>query len=104
MCHHSSWWPTRATHCRNYEGAFVYAKEPKLPPAAIPAVREAAANAGLDFAKFTRIDNTCPTTSQALNDPDAGTGTSTTDWIDLVVGEGGVIDWVVPGWRGEYNK
>lgn len=88
----------------NYEGAFVYAKEPKLPPAAIPAVREAAANAGLDFSKFTRIDNTCPTTSQALNDPDAGTGTSTTDWIDLVVGEGGVIDWVVPGWRGEYNK
>ena len=88
----------------NYEGAFVYAKEPKLPPAAIPAVREAAANAGLDFAKFTRIDNTCPSTSQALNDPDAGTGTSTTDWIDLVVGEGGVIDWVVPGWRGEYSK
>mmetsp|Transcript_5202 Transcript_5202/g.14744 ORF Transcript_5202/g.14744 Transcript_5202/m.14744 type:complete len:428 (-) Transcript_5202:42-1325(-) len=88
----------------NYDGAFVYAKESKLPPAAIPAVREAAANAGLDFAKFTRIDNTCPTTSQALNNPDAGTGTSTTDWVDLVVGEGGVIDWVVPGWRGEYNK
>jgi len=88
----------------NYEGAFVFAKEPRLPAAAIPAVREAAANAGLDFAKFTRIDNTCPTTSLALNDPDAGTGTTTTDWIDLVVGEGGVIDWVVPGWRGEYNK
>ena len=88
----------------NYEGAFVYAKEPKLPPAAMPAVREAAAKAGLDFAKFTRIDNTCPTTSQALNDPDAGTGTSTTDWVDLVVGEGGVIDWVIPGWRGEYKS
>lgn len=28
----------------------------------------------------------------ALNDAEAGTGTSTADWIDLVVGEGGVID------------
>ena len=42
----------------NYEGAFVYAKEPVLPAAAIPAVKEAAAKAGLDFDKFTRIDNT----------------------------------------------
>lgn len=39
----------------------------------------------------------------ALNDAEAGTGTSTTDWVNLVVGEGGVIDWVVPGWRGEYK-
>ena len=88
----------------NYEGAFVYAKEPVLPKEAIPAVREAAAQAGLDFGKFTRIDNTCPTETKALNDPSAGTGTSTTDWLNLVVGEGGIIDWVVPGWRGEYNK
>lgn len=42
----------------NYEGAFVYAKEPVLPEAAIPAVTQAAKNAGLDFSKFTRIDNT----------------------------------------------
>lgn len=88
----------------NYEGSFVYAKEPVLPSAAVPAVKEAAAKAGLDFDKFTRIDNTCPTTSKSLNDASAGTGTSTTDWVDLVVGEGGVIDWVVPGWRGEYKK
>jgi len=40
----------------------------------------------------------------ALNDADAGTGTSTSDWIDLVIGEGGVIDWISPGWRGEYKK
>eukprot|EP00956_Cyclotella_meneghiniana_P005480 scaffold6987_cov72-Cyclotella_meneghiniana.AAC.14 len=62
----------------NYEGAFVYAKESVLPKEAVPAVKEAAAR--------------------------AGTGTSTTDWVDLVIGEGGVIDWVVPGWRGEYSK
>jgi hypothetical protein len=43
-------------------------------------------------------------TGNALNDEKAGTGTSTTDWIDLVVGEGGVIDWISPGWRGEYKK
>lgn len=88
----------------NYEGAFVYAKDPILSSAAIPAVREAAQNAGLDFDKFTRIDNTCSVTSKALNDPNAGTGTSTADWIDLVVGEGGVIDWISPGWRGEYKN
>ena len=41
---------------------------------------------------------------EALNDAEAGTGTSTTDWLDLVVGEGGVIDWITPGWRGEYKK
>eukprot|EP00569_Conticribra_weissflogii_P004645 CAMPEP_0171336746 /NCGR_PEP_ID=MMETSP0878-20121228/6229_1 /TAXON_ID=67004 /ORGANISM="Thalassiosira weissflogii, Strain CCMP1336" /LENGTH=412 /DNA_ID=CAMNT_0011838269 /DNA_START=51 /DNA_END=1289 /DNA_ORIENTATION=- len=88
----------------NYEGAFVYAKEPILPSAAVPAVKEAAAKAGLNFDQFTRIDNTCPTTTKSLNDASAGTGTSTTDWFDLVVGEGGVIDWVIPGWRGEYKK
>lgn len=88
----------------NYEGAFVYAKEPILPSAAIPAVKEAAEKAGLDFGKFTRINNICPTNTKSLNDAAAGTGTSTTDWVDLVVGEGGVIDWVVPGWRGEYSK
>jgi hypothetical protein len=42
----------------NYEGAFVYAKESVLPKEAVGAVREAAARAGLDFDKFTRIDNT----------------------------------------------
>jgi len=88
----------------NYEGAFVYAKESILPTAAVPAVKDAAAKAGLDFDKFTRIDNTCPTERASLNDDSAGTGTSTTDWVDLVIGEGGVIDWVVPGWRGEYKK
>jgi len=87
----------------NYDGAFVYAKEPVLPDAARPAVREAASKAGLDFSKFTRIDNSCPA-GNPLNDAEAGTGTSNTDWADLVVGEGGVIDWISPGWRGEYNK
>jgi len=87
----------------NYEGAFVYAKEPILPEAARAAVREAASQAGLNFDEFTRIDNTCPA-GDALNDAQAGTGTSTTDWINLVVGEGGVIDWISPGWRGEYKK
>lgn len=87
----------------NYEGAFVYAKESKLPDAAKPAVRDAAARAGLNFDDFTVIDNTC-TVGDSLNDAAAGTGTSTTDWLDLVVGEGGVIDWISPGWRGEYKQ
>ena len=81
----------------------MYAKEPVLPAAARPAVAEAAAKAGLDFSQYTQIDNTCPV-GNSLNDAEAGTGTSTTDWINLVVGEGGVIDWISPGWRGEYKK
>jgi VDE lipocalin domain len=87
----------------NYEGAFVYAKESKLPQAARDAVTTAAKNAGLDFTKFQQIDNTCPS-GVMLNDIDAGTGTTTNDWINLVIGEGGVIDWISPGWRGEYNN
>mmetsp|Transcript_20444 Transcript_20444/g.31022 ORF Transcript_20444/g.31022 Transcript_20444/m.31022 type:complete len:404 (+) Transcript_20444:115-1326(+) len=87
----------------NYEGSFVYAKEAILPAEAVPAIKEILSKNGLDFDNFTRIDNTCAT-GESLNDSEAGTGTSTTDWIDLVVGEGGVIDWVVPGWRGEYKS
>ena len=88
----------------NYEGSFIYAKEPVLPETAIPAVRDIVSKAGLDFNQYSKIDNTCPTERGALNDESAGLGTSTTDWINLVVGEGGVIDWVVPGWRGEYKN
>ena len=87
----------------NYEGSFIYAKEAVLPSAAVPAIKDVLSTNGLDFNDFNRIDNTCPT-GNSLNDALAGTGTSTTDWIDLVVGEGGVIDWVVPGWRGEYKS
>mmetsp|Transcript_19340 Transcript_19340/g.56203 ORF Transcript_19340/g.56203 Transcript_19340/m.56203 type:complete len:396 (+) Transcript_19340:114-1301(+) len=86
-----------------YEGSFVYAKEPVLPAAAIPAVKEAASKAGLNWDDYQRIDNTCPA-GEPLNDAKAGTGTSTSDWLNLVVGEGGVIDWISPGWRGEYKK
>jgi len=88
----------------NYDGSFIYAKEPVLPASAIPAVKEIVANAGLNFDDYSKIDNTCPTERDALNDAAAGTGTSTKEWIDLVIGEGGVIDWVVPGWRGEYKS
>lgn len=42
----------------NYEGSFVYSKEPQLQEAAIPAVREAAAKAGLAWDDYFRIDNT----------------------------------------------
>jgi hypothetical protein len=42
----------------NYEGSFVYSKEPQLPEAAVPAVRAAAAKAGLNWDDYTRIDNT----------------------------------------------
>jgi VDE lipocalin domain len=41
-----------------YEGSFVYSREPKLPEAAIPAVREAAERAGLKWEDYRQIDNT----------------------------------------------
>lgn len=41
----------------NYEGSFVYSREPVLPEACIPAVKEAAAKAGLNWDDYTRIDN-----------------------------------------------
>lgn len=41
-----------------YEGSFVYSKEPTLPEAAIPAIREAATKAGLKWDDFKQIDNT----------------------------------------------
>ena len=78
----------------NYEGSFVYAKEPVLPKEAISAIKDAASKARLDFNQFTRIDNTCPTNAKPFNDSAARTGTSTTNWIILVVGEGEVIDWI----------
>ena len=49
----------------------------------------------MNFEKFTQVDNTFPVNERVLNDTDAGTCTSTTDLVDLVVGEGGVIDWVI---------
>jgi hypothetical protein len=87
----------------SYEGAFVYAKEPVLPEAALPAVRAAALKAGWDFDKdFTRIDNSCPASSTA--NPKVGSPASSSNLLQLVVGEGGLIDWIKPGWRGEYDR
>jgi hypothetical protein len=41
-----------------YEGSFVYAKEPVLPAAAVPAVKDAATKAGLNWDDYQRIENT----------------------------------------------
>ena len=57
-----------------------------------------------NFHECNAVFENSSTATKSLNDASAGTGTSTTDWVDLVIGEGGVIDWVVPGWRGEYSK
>lgn len=42
----------------NYEGSFVYAKQPVVPEAAIPAIRAAAAKNGLNWDDYMKIDNT----------------------------------------------
>jgi hypothetical protein len=43
----------------NYEGAFVYARTPELPPELMPAVSQVARANGLDPTKFCKIRNTC---------------------------------------------
>ena len=72
----------------NYDGVFVYVQTPQFTRSDKPAVHQMAQRAGMTFDEFTQIDNTCPVTERVLNDPDVGTGTSTTDWVDLVVGKG----------------
>ena len=88
----------------NYDGAFIYAHTPNFPESSKLDVHQMEKMVGINLEKFTQIDNTCPVTKGALSNHDAGKGLSTTDWVNLVVGEGVVINWVVPGRRGEYNK
>ena len=80
----------------NYDRAFVYARTPHFTECAKPVVRQMAQKAGMNFDEFTQIYNTFPVTERALNNLDAGTGTFTTNWVDFLMSEGGVIDWVVP--------
>ena len=54
-----------------------------------------AQSVGMNFDEFTQIDNTFLMIKRALNYPYSGTGASTIDWVDVVVGEGGLINWVI---------
>jgi len=82
-----------------YEGAFVYAKTPSLDDNLRDEIAKKYAQVGLNFDDFTKIDNACPAEGKVTNDDRVEA-----NWFDLVVGEGGIIDWVVPGWRGEYES
>mmetsp|Transcript_46204 Transcript_46204/g.128860 ORF Transcript_46204/g.128860 Transcript_46204/m.128860 type:complete len:458 (-) Transcript_46204:191-1564(-) len=44
-----------------YGGAFLYTREPTVPPALVPRLEAAAKRANLNFDDFVRTDNTCPT-------------------------------------------
>ncbi len=50
---------TGKTLQNRYEGAFVYARKPELPQAAMPAIYKLAREAGLDPTKACCIDNSC---------------------------------------------
>lgn len=50
---------TGKTLQNTYSGAFVYAREPEIPAAAMASVRRVAKQAGLDPDKFCRIRNAC---------------------------------------------
>ena len=133
----SNLWRTRDIHYKEtMKEPLSTAKEPVLPAAAIPAVRQAASQGWTRFwsiytnrqhlvsahTVYTEFVECCALftcyadsslsfilycyspVGDSLNDATAGTGTSTSDWIQLVVGEGGVVDWVFPGWRGEYKQ
>jgi len=82
-----------------YEGAFVYAKTAVLPDTVRAEIKDKFNSVGLDFDAFKRIDNSCPAPKDGVVEEKVEA-----NWLDLIVGEGGVIDWVVPGWRGEYDN
>ena len=46
----------------NYDGAFIYAHTPKLTESDELDVHQMEKMVGIEFDKFTRIDNTCPET------------------------------------------
>jgi len=50
---------TGKTLQNRYEGAFVYARKPELPQAAMPSIYKIARQAGLDPTRACCIDNTC---------------------------------------------
>jgi hypothetical protein len=50
---------TGKTLQNTYSGAFVYARDPELPPATMESIQRIARQAGLDPEKFCRIRNAC---------------------------------------------
>jgi hypothetical protein len=89
-----------------YEGGFVYARSRDF--LSSPGGRERLAKAwaelgGGEFGDtFKDIDNACEAEVGGRGEIEKREKGSQ-DWKDLVFGEGGIGDWIKPGWRGEYN-
>ncbi|CAM9381655.1 unnamed protein product [Chrysoparadoxa australica] len=87
----------------SYEGGFVYAKQPRLPDAAKPAVARVAKEHNLEFDKLIAIDNTCPIKPALPKSGDSnGMGL-----LARVKYEAGflfdLLEWVNPGTIHEYD-
>ncbi|GMI44265.1 hypothetical protein TrCOL_g12659 [Triparma columacea] len=93
-----------------YEGGFVYSSLDKLTEGDRGRVREAwMGSTGVDdyAVKFKDIDNTCSTNVGGKGELRRDKGEEGVGgWgevKDLIFGEGGIGDWIKPGWRGEYD-
>ena len=85
-----------------YAGGFVYSRGKALPAKE----REGIEAAGINIDEYKKIDNSCQDVVGGRGEilkREKGT-VEKEEWKDLLFGEGGVGDWVRPGWRGEYDK
>jgi len=94
-----------------YEGGFVYARDSDFLKkgegrAAVEKEWKEVSGGGDFSADFKDIDNSCPATFNGGGEIERREATKATlaEWKDLVLGEGGIGDWIRPGWRGEYKQ
>ncbi|GMH59584.1 hypothetical protein TrRE_jg13472 [Triparma retinervis] len=94
----------------SYEGGFVYSSRPSLTPgdrARVSSAWEAGAGAGDYAVRFKDIDNKCEAKvggkGELRRDRGEGKVSGWGEVKELLVGEGGIGDWIRPGWRGEYD-
>lgn len=92
----------------DYEGGFVLSERPQVSSKEREMVAEVWKKAsGGDFSKdFKAIDNACQSEIGGKGElkREQGKVGGAEEWKELIVGEGGIGDWIRPGWRGEYNK
>jgi len=95
----------------DYEGGFVFARDKSfLGNEKNTAVvqKEWKELTGRDYEKeFKAIDNQCPATVGGKGEQvkrDSDKEATVEEWKDLIFGEGGIGDWIKPGWRGEYKS
>ncbi|GMH73632.1 hypothetical protein TrST_g7181 [Triparma strigata] len=83
-----------------YRGGFVYKREKEVDKSFTDSISKY-----VDLSSYSKIDNSCPATVNGRGSIVREKGeVNGGEWKDLIFGEGGIGDWVNPGWRGEYDQ